>query len=133
MANPKGNIQNLQPVQTKEEAKKRGRNGGKKSGVVRRERKKARECMEMILSLDAKSKKQKELMTNMGIADEDQQNIMAMMASMFARAVTTGDPSTIKSCLEIAGELEIAQDREEKPTINITVSAATAADMDEDE
>lgn len=132
MANPKGNIGNLQPVQTKEEAKKRGRNGGKKSGEVRRERKKARECMEMILKLDTKSKKQKELMTGMGIKDEDQQNIMALMASMFARAVTTGDPNAIKSCLEIAGELETVQ-ADEKPTINITVSAATLEDLEEDE
>ena len=132
MANPKGNIQNLQPVTTKEEARKRGRNGGIRSQQVQRERKKARECMEMILSLNTKSQKQKDLMTNMGIKDEDQQNIMSLMASMFARAVTTGDPNTVKSCLEIAGELEAVQ-ADEKPTINITVSAATVEDMEEDE
>lgn len=132
MANPKGNIQNLQPVTSKEEARKRGRNGGIKSQQVQRERKKARECMEMILSLDTKAKSQKDLMTNMGIKDEDQQNIMSLMASMFARAVTTGDPNAIKSCLEIAGELEAVQ-ADEKPTINITVSAATLEDVEEDE
>lgn len=32
----KGNLNNLQPVQTKEEAKQRGRNGGIKSGEARR-------------------------------------------------------------------------------------------------
>lgn len=56
MANPNGNIGNLQPVKTKEEARKRGRNGGIKSQQVQRERKKAKECMNMILSLDAKGK-----------------------------------------------------------------------------
>ena len=39
MANPKGNIGNLSPVRTKEEAKKRGKNGGVKSGVARAEKK----------------------------------------------------------------------------------------------
>lgn len=133
MANPKGNIQNLQPVTTKEEARKRGRNGGKKSQQVQRERKRAKECMEMILSLNTKSQKQKELMSNMGIKDKDQQNIMALMASMFAKAVTTGEPNAVKAVLEIAGEMEARQGGEEKPTININVMAATAEDMEEDE
>lgn len=132
MANPKGNIGNLQPVETKEEAKKRGRNGGIRSQQVQRERRTAKKCMEMILSLDTKSQKQKELMTKMGIADEEQQNIMSLMASMFARAVTSGEPNAVKSVLEIAGELKAAQ-VDEKPTINITILAATAADMEEDE
>ena len=133
MAEKKYNVENLQPVQTKSEARERGRNGGIKSGEVRRERKKAKECMEMILRLNTTSKKQKELMTNMGIANEEQQNIMALMASMFARAVTTGDPSAVKSVLELVGEMEAKQAGEEKPTININVMAATAADMEDDE
>ena len=133
MAEKKYNVENLQPVQTKSEARKRGRNGGIKSGEVRRERKKAKECMEMILSLNTTSQRQKELMTNMGIADEEQQNIMALMASMFARAVTTGDPTAVKSVLEIAGEMEAKPQGEEKPTIHINVMAATAADMEDDE
>ena len=133
MANPNGNIQNLQPVTTKEEARKRGRNGGIKSQQVQRERKKAKECMEMILGLNTTSQRQKELMTNMGIADEEQQNIMALMASMFARAVTTGDPTAVKSVLELVGETEAKPQGEEKPTIHINVMAATAADMEDDE
>lgn len=132
MANPNGNPQNLQPVKTKKEAKKRGRNGGIRSGEVRRERKKARECMEMILALETKSQKQRDLMTNLGIADEEQKNIMSLMASMFARAVTTGDPAAVRSVLEIAGEMEASQTVEEKPTISINVIPATAADIEEE-
>ena len=130
MADKKYNVQNLQPVQTKSEARRRGRNGGIKSGEVRRERKKARECMEMILSLNTKSQKQKDLMTNLGIADEEQKNIMSLMASMYARAVTTGDPSAVRSVLEIAGEMEAKQTVDEKPTININIAAATIDDVE---
>ena len=133
MANPKGNPQNLQPVRSKEEASKKGQKGGIKSQQVQRERRRAKECMEMILSLQTKSKKQKELMSNMGIKDEDQQNIMSLMASMFARAVTTGEPNAVKSVLEIAGEFEEKPQGDEKPTININISAATAADMEDED
>lgn len=48
------NSENLKPIQkgdlTKEEAKRRGENGGKKSGEVRRERKALREELLLLLS-----------------------------------------------------------------------------------
>lgn len=40
------NEENLRPVQTKEEARKRGRNGGIKSGEARREKKLFKEAIE---------------------------------------------------------------------------------------
>ena len=132
MANPNGNPQNLKPPKTKEEAQKRGRNGGIKSQKVQRERKKAKECMEMILSLNAKGKKSKEIMSNLGIKDKDQQNIMLLMTAMFTKAASTGDPNAIKSILEIVGDMEMKQATEEKPTINITVSAATPNDIEKE-
>lgn len=132
MANPKGNPQNLQPVKSKKEATKRGRNGGKKSGEVRRQRKQAKECMNMLLSLDAKGRKSKELMTNLGIADKEQQNIMLLMSTLFMKAATTGEPNAVKAVLEIAGELEEKQaGGNEKPVININVSEATIEDTKE--
>lgn len=130
MAEKKYNVQNLQPVRTESEAREKGRNGGKKSGEVRRKRKLARECMEMILSLDTKSQKQKDLMNNLGIKGKEQKNIMSLMASMYARAVTTGDPNAVRSVLEIAGEMEANQAVEEKPTININIAAATVDDVE---
>ena len=132
MANPNGNPQNLRPVKTKKEAKKRGSNGGKKSGEVRRQRKQAKECMEMILSLDVKGEKSKQLMRNLGIEDKDQQNIMLLMSTLFMKAATTGEPNAVKAVLEIAGELEEKQG-DTTPSININVVAATAADMDDEE
>lgn len=133
MANPKGNPQNLKPVKSKEEAIKRGRKGGKKSQQVQRERRKAKECMEMILSLDVKGKKAREMMSNLGIESKEQKNIMLLMTSMFTKAVSSGDANTIKSILELVGDTEVKQAVEESPTINITVSAATADDMDRED
>lgn len=131
MANPKGNPQNLKPPTSKKEAQKRGRKGGIKSQQVQKQRKKAKECMNLILSLDTTSDKQKQLMRNMGIADEEQQNIMSLMATMFARAVSTGEPNAVKAVLEIAGELKEQQSGNEKPVININVAKATVEDMED--
>jgi len=46
---------NLKPVRTKEEARNRGRNGGKKSGEARQKKKLMREALEKLIgnSLDA--------------------------------------------------------------------------------
>lgn len=129
MANPKGNPQNLSPITSTEEAKKRGRKGGIKSQQVQRDRKKARECMNLILSLDVKGKKSKELMSKLGIEDEEQQNIMLLMSTLFMKAASSGDPTAVKSVLEIAGDMEGKQQDEDRTTINITVSAATEEDM----
>lgn len=129
MANPKGNVNNLKPVKTVEEAKKKGRNGGLKSQQVQKERRKAKECMNMILGMKATGKNAKKLMDNMGIKDADQQNIMLLMATLFAKASSTGDPNAIKSILEIAGDLNI-QEEQQSPTINISVSPATKDDID---
>lgn len=133
MANPKGNPQNLKPPTSKKEAQKRGRKGGIKSQQVQRERKRAKDCMNMILALDAKGEKSKQMMKNLGIADKDQQNIMLLMSTMFLKAATTGEPNAVKAVLEIAGELEERQPKDEKPTININVMGATLADMDDEE
>lgn len=45
----KGNVENLMPVTSKEEARELGRKGGKASGVARREKKTIRKSLELLL------------------------------------------------------------------------------------
>lgn len=47
---PRGNTDNLKPVQSKEEARERGRAGGIASGIARRERKTLKEELISLLS-----------------------------------------------------------------------------------
>ena len=57
---PRGNPQNLDPCRTKEEATKRGRNGGIKSGKARRNKAMLRDCLEILMEkkyLDEKTGK----------------------------------------------------------------------------
>ena len=124
-------IKNLQPVKSGEEARRKGRNGGLKSVQARRERKTAKECMNMLLKMDATGENGKKMMSKMGIKEEEQQNIMLLMATMFARASSSGEPNAVRAVLEIAGEMN-AQAEQTNPTININVLPATAEDIKED-
>jgi hydroxymethylpyrimidine pyrophosphatase-like HAD family hydrolase len=48
---PRGNVENLKPVKSKEEARERGRNGGIASGERRREIKSFKEELKLALSI----------------------------------------------------------------------------------
>ena len=132
MANPTPNLDNLKPVRNTEEARKRGRAGGLKAAETKRQRKQARECMEMILSSKVTNEKVKQTLKSMGFKGKDQQNIALLMVSLFQKGVKSGDAATIRSILEIAGELNTEQETQ-APTINISVSAAEPSDIDEND
>lgn len=120
---------NLKPVTSSDEAKERGRNGGIKSGQARKARKQARECMELILKSKVTREEHIKILSGMGIKEKDRQNIMLLMASLFYKGVSTGDSNTVKAILEISGDLDEQQETQ-APQINITVSAATAEDIE---
>ena len=89
MANPTPNLDNLKPVRNTEEARKRGRAGGLKAAETKRQRKQARECMEMILSSKVTNEKVKQTLKSMGFKGKDQQNIALLMVSLFQKANLT--------------------------------------------
>lgn len=101
MANPKGNPENLQPVRTKEEAKKRGAAGGKKSGIARRKKRNARQAISLLLDMAAKDNLDKNLRT-LGYEEEDRTNMNALMARMFTQAMS-GDVNAFKAIMDYGG------------------------------
>lgn len=131
MAKSKGNVGNLKPVRSKEEARERGRKGGIQSGKTRKTRKQAKECLNMILTLDVTGENNKKFLSNLGIEDEEQQNIMLLMARMYMKAAATGDASAIAKILEIAGDTEVKTAESAAPTINISVQPATDKDIED--
>lgn len=101
MANPNGNPNNLQPVRTKEEAKKRGAAGGKKSGIARRKKRNARQAISLLLDMAAKDNLDKNL-TALGYDEEDRTNMNALMARMFTQAMG-GDVNAFKALMDYGG------------------------------
>ena len=83
------NEQNLIPFNKRTESEQReyARQGGKKSGEVRRQRKAMREQMELLLSLPVKDAKNKAFMEQLGIDEDNMDNQMLIIMSVFSKAM----------------------------------------------
>lgn len=79
------NEQNLDPVQSKDEARKRGRAGGIASGKARREKKKMRETLEILLSMPMKNGKFADVESIRNFAALKGKNISVQDAIMIAQ------------------------------------------------
>lgn len=102
MAKKGGAPENLKPVRTKEEAKARGRNGGKKSGEARRRKRDAKAAAKLILDLPCTKNLQRNL-NALSIEEEDYTNRVALMARAFSQAMT-GDTRAMEFLIKTAGE-----------------------------
>lgn len=101
MANPKGNPENLHPVRSKDEARKRGAAGGKASGAARRKKRDARSAISLLLNMPVREALE-ENMRDMGFQEEDWTNMSAMWARIFTDAMG-GDKAAQKMILDYGG------------------------------
>ena len=104
------NEQNLIPKTTLsvEEAKRLGSLGGKASVASKRRKKTMRENAELLLSLPLKEGKLKEQIKALGLPDDDLTNQMAIMASMWKKALA-GDVSAFSALQATIGEKPVAE------------------------
>lgn len=102
MARKGGAPENLKPVRSKDEAKLRGKNGGVKSGEVRRKKREAKDAARLILNLPCGTAQSLNL-KNMGVSEEDYTNRVALFARAFVVAMT-GDINAMKFLIESAAE-----------------------------
>lgn len=99
------NTQNLKPVQSKEEARERGRNGGIRSGEVRREK------ATMIATL----KKLLEEKNNRG------QTYRELTTLGLIKGAINGNVSNYRTILELVGELNENEFNEEEHKVIVEV------------
>ena len=64
-----------------------GRKGGIKSGEVKKERKKFKQTMEMLLSLDIKDEKLKNTLKSFGIDDSEMNNQTLLIVGLYKAAM----------------------------------------------
>lgn len=108
------NERNLIPVRSTEEARERGRNGGRASGEARRRKKSLREAAELYLSLPVSDKRAWNKLAKDGVAPEDVDNQMAIIAGLSIKAAK-GDAKAAKVLFDLlpadgAAPLEQAED-----------------------
>lgn len=98
----------LKPIQSTEEAKRKGRNGGIKSGEARK-KKLMKDQISLLLSLpfpdvsDKTGKKIRTTFKQLGIDEENIDNQMAMIIAMWQRALK-GDYQAFNSLRDTVGE-----------------------------
>lgn len=113
---------NLRPVRTKEEARERGRNGGIASGKARRAKKTISQIGDMIGGLDIKNEKNREIMRQAGITDEDMINDVGMMFRLNQKA-QGGDTRAIELLAKLRGQFKEHTSLEvtaPKPLVDLT-------------
>lgn len=115
------NIDNLVPLTTKK-AREIGKKGGIASGIAKRQRKTLREIGDMLGELDIKSEKNKQILRDAGVCDEDMIEDVAMMFQLKTKA-SKGDTKAIELLAKIRGQLAVevkAEVQEFKPLIDLT-------------
>ncbi len=101
MAN-EGNLLRAEDL-TSEQLRERARKGGKASAKAKRERKKIKEQMELLLSLPNKDGETKKKLKGMGITTDNIDNQMAMIVSMYQKAIS-GDVQAATFIRDSIGE-----------------------------
>lgn len=101
------NEQNLIPFNelTQSEQRKIATQGGVASGVARRQKKTLKQIGEMIGSLNIKSEKNRAIMREAGINDEDMINDVGMMFRLNLKA-QNGDTKAIELLAKLRGQLK---------------------------
>jgi len=137
MAMKGGNPQNLDPVRTKDEARKRGKAGGIASARARRERKSLRETAEILLKMPMKNGKIDDLngiesldeIISKGKDGKMTVNLTLQDMTMIAtvRKAMDGDMRAMEILMDITGE------RENPPTTSPLDSLAEAIDKFKDD
>lgn len=118
------NEQNLIPnsMRTPSEVRENAKKGGIASGKARRQRKTLAQIGDMIGGLDIKSPKNRAILRDAGITDEDMINDVGMMFRLNLKA-QTGDAKSIELLSKLRGQFkEISQTEviAPKPLIDLT-------------
>lgn len=129
------NIENLQPVKTKEEARRRGRNGGIASGKARREKREMRELARELLSMPLKDEPIEEIQCLSGANNKNMSGMQAALIKQLQMAIQ-GNTQALAFLRDTAGykpseQIEISGDIE-KASAEIDAMIAEKRKKDHD-
>lgn len=109
-----GRVDNLDPVRTKEEAKRRGSNGGKESGKKRRQNREMREILEQVLRLPIMDGRALDKLTSSGNTRGKNYTTSEAIVLAQVQAAMRGDQKALRFVLEMSGQLAKVQ-QEQQP------------------
>lgn len=121
MSGRDNSLANLRPCKNSEEARERGKIGGIKSGEVRRQRKKLKDTLDLLLGLPPGLSNQKEALLALGIEEEECNN-QTLIAVAMIQAASCGDVKAATWLRDTVGE---------KPTDKLEADVHTTSPLDE--
>lgn len=101
---------NLMPIQevnsrrTREQHSEDSRRAGKASGKARRKKKAMKDAINMLLSLPLKDEKAKAYLEYLGFEEEDMDNQLGLVISMYKEAVAKGNVQAANWIRDTAGD-----------------------------
>lgn len=128
---PKSREENLKPIRSVNEARKKGQNGGKASGVARRKKKALKEEFELLLSMPLKSVSLRENLQKIGIdADED----MTIQTAIVAAMVQQASQGNVKAFQAIKDTImdKSEEDKKDDAVTQIIVLSEDASEADDE-
>ena len=120
MANPNGNINNLDPVQSTEEAKKRGRNGGIASGKARRKKASLMRCAQRVLEADIPKEIRQGVEKMVGKLDDEHDELFTAAVAVMAKEAIGGNTSAFAQLKDMVQNMDAAyiEDHEEEDELS---------------
>lgn len=117
------NEENLNPVRTKSEARERGKNGGIKSGIKRRQKRDFAFCANLFLNQKVTNEDIKQQLADLGVKSKDQINMMAIVGAMF-NAAMAGDSKAAKLITEwTAAQSAVATEESESDPLTLALDS----------
>ena len=125
------NEQNLRPIRTESEARKKGRNGGIASGIARREKKTVQKILNDFLSTAAKDNPQvAKLAAKMGLKSDDSiKDLFTIVCTL--NTLKDGNLSDLERLSKLLGEqTEIADTEAQKQAAFLDAVKKAVTDAD---
>ena len=125
------NEQNLRPIRTESEARKKGRNGGIASGIARREKKTIQKILNDFLSTAAKDNPQvAKLAAKMGLKSDDSIKYLFTIVCLL-NTMKDGNLSDLERLSKLLGEqTEIADTEAQKQAAFLDAVKKAVTDAD---
>lgn len=106
--------ENLKPVRTKEEARKRGRNGGIASGKARRRKKSLKQCAQRVLESDIPKGVKESLTKLTGEIDSEDDTLFTAAVAVMAKEALSGNVRAFRELRELVEGLDEAVIEDER-------------------
>ena len=120
---------NLMPIQevnsrrTREQHSEDSRRAGKASGEARRKKKAMKDAINMLLSLPLKDEKAKAYLEYLGFEEEDMDNQLGLVISMYKEAVAKGNVQAANWIRDTAGDKPVEKVEANVENKNADISA----------